>query len=263
MNRPAAASAALLLLLLVPACGFPQEKKPKTEVELWAFRYGVSRFSERGVFRDGSAARTVDFAWLFYALRREGRWILIDTGFDDPAMIKYFNVTWTDPIALLQKAGVAPEDVSLVLLTHAHFDHIGLADRFPNARIIMSEAARKEAAAHAVPPALRRFFGFSKKIDTFNGKLAIDDGIAMVEIGGHDVGSCIIRLDADKIVFTGDEAYLPENWTGPRANGTVVDAKANLDCLEMLKALGPDWLILTQHDPGTVPAAGENPRRLR
>jgi glyoxylase-like metal-dependent hydrolase (beta-lactamase superfamily II) len=50
---------------------------------------------------------------------------------------------------------------------------------------------------------------------TFNGKLAIEGGVTLIEIGGHAPGSCVIRLDLNKIVFTGDDAYLEENWTGP------------------------------------------------
>jgi glyoxylase-like metal-dependent hydrolase (beta-lactamase superfamily II) len=253
-------AAVALGLLFMSLSGFAQAKTD--DLQVWAFRYGTSLFPEKAVFRDGKPDRNVDFAWLFFALRREGRWILVDTGFDDPAMVTYFHVAWTDPIALLAKAGIRPEDVSQVLLTHAHFDHLGLADRFPKARLIMSEAARKDAVAHAAPPALRQFFRFSRQIDTFHGKLAIDDGLVMEEIDGHAPGSCVIRLPKDKVVFSGDEAYLPENWTGPRANGSVANAKANQIFLASLKALGPNFLILTHHDPAIV-TAQDPVRRIR
>jgi N-acyl homoserine lactone hydrolase len=258
--RSVKTAAAVLIFFLASLSLFSQEKPVGDGI--WAFRYGSSSFPENALFKDGNRAHTVDIAWLFYALRRRGRWILIDTGFDDKEMIKYFNVEWTDPLELLKKAGISPEDVSLVLLTHAHFDHVGLADRFPKARLIMSEAARKDAAAHAVPPAQRDFFKFSRQIDTFRGKIVIDGGITMVEIGGHSPGSSIIRLEADKVIFTGDEAYLPENWTGPRPNGTFVDLEANTHFLESLKDLAAQYLILTMHDPAVVPP-GEKIHRLR
>jgi glyoxylase-like metal-dependent hydrolase (beta-lactamase superfamily II) len=246
----------VLLLLLVPAFCFSQPKP--MDDGLWVFRYGISRLAEKAVFADGSRTRTVKIAWLFYALKRRGQWTLIDTGCDDREMIRYFNIEWTDPLVLLREAGIAPEDVSRVLLTHAHFDHIGLADRFPQARIIMSEAARQDAAAHAVPPSLRDFFRFSKRIDTFHGQLDVGDNIIMIEIGGHAAGSAVIRLEADKIIVTGDEAYLPENWTGPRPNGTVINARANADFLNVLHGEEARYLVLSLHDPALVPGKAKN-----
>ncbi len=250
----------LLLLFMVPAVGFPQPSP--TEDGIWIFRYGTSRIAEKAVFSDGSRTRSIDFAWLFYALRRGGRWILIDPGFDSREMIRSFNVEWTSPLDLLKDAGIAPEDVSLLLLTHAHFDHLGMADRFPNARIIMTEAARQDAAGHALPKEKRDFFKYSKRIDTFRGRLAVDAGIVMVEIGGHAAGSAVIRLETEKILFTGDEAYVPENWTGPRRNGTVFNAQANKNFLEALHGEYSRYLVLTSHDPALVPGK-EKILRLR
>ncbi len=71
------------------------------------------------------------------AVRSGGEWTLIDTGIDpiDPNLGKL--------LPRLSEAGIKPEDISTVIITHAHPDHIGGNTddegnvNFPNAQFIM------------------------------------------------------------------------------------------------------------------------------
>jgi glyoxylase-like metal-dependent hydrolase (beta-lactamase superfamily II) len=224
----------------------------ETSFELWAFRYGVSRFPARAVFKDGNPGHMVEFAWLFYALRQGDAWTLVDTGFNDPELVLRFGIEWTDPLKLLEKAGIKAEKISLVLCTHSHFDHIGLVDRFPKARVIISKAARNDAVERASWPRIRAFFKTSTQVFTFDRRLELTDGVVIEEIGGHSAGSSIIKIEREKIIITGDEAYLPENWVKIRTNGAVVNEAANTLFLNELQAVQNEYLILTMHDPAVV-----------
>jgi N-acyl homoserine lactone hydrolase len=42
-------------------------------------------------------------------------------------------------VVVLAEAGVSPADVQHVFLTHAHFDHTGNTDAFPNATFYLQE----------------------------------------------------------------------------------------------------------------------------
>ena len=42
-------------------------------------------------------------------------------------------------LAQLAKAGVKPEEIDIVVLTHLHWDHVGDVDKFPNAEFIVSQ----------------------------------------------------------------------------------------------------------------------------
>jgi glyoxylase-like metal-dependent hydrolase (beta-lactamase superfamily II) len=46
---------------------------------------------------------------------------------------------WQPARTVLSEVGIAPEDVSRVFITHAHFDHMGALDQYPNATFYIQE----------------------------------------------------------------------------------------------------------------------------
>jgi N-acyl homoserine lactone hydrolase len=51
----------------------------------------------------------------------------------------------------LRQIGLKPEDIEILVLTHLHWDHVGQADKFPNARIFVSREEFNYAMA-PLPP---------------------------------------------------------------------------------------------------------------
>jgi glyoxylase-like metal-dependent hydrolase (beta-lactamase superfamily II) len=84
-----------------------------------------------------------------YALRlAEGGVLLLDAGPDIPGGAAGTDAeggTWGEAVAQLAAHGVAPSDVRVVLVTHSHLDHCGLAYRWAEA------GARVRAGAADVP----------------------------------------------------------------------------------------------------------------
>lgn len=81
------------------------------------------------------------------ALRKDGKVILIDTGsnMNDAGKLATFEMlqagdTMDDILDALALAGISPEDVTDVVLTHAHMDHIGALELFPNAHFYIQRA---------------------------------------------------------------------------------------------------------------------------
>lgn len=66
-----------------------------------------------------------------------GKIVLVDAGFTDTAQYKASN--YTRPDLLLPKIGLKAEDITDLIVTHPHFDHIGGIDLFPNAMIWMQQ----------------------------------------------------------------------------------------------------------------------------
>lgn len=74
-----------------------------------------------------------------------GGWLLIDAGFDSPVGEVS---TWEVLVEQALAAGVTPEDVRVVVVTHEHIDHAGLAGRWAGlgARIVVGRAGMRTVA---------------------------------------------------------------------------------------------------------------------
>ena len=69
---------------------------------------------------------------------------MVDVGYNDGdhgnALATQFKLeNWRSPRVVLAECGVTPEEVSHVFITHAHFDHMGGTDHFPNAHFYIQE----------------------------------------------------------------------------------------------------------------------------
>jgi N-acyl homoserine lactone hydrolase len=135
-------------------------------------------------------------------LRGGGRTVLVDTG--------GFGLRWPLRAALADR-GVAPDDVTDVLLTHAHYDHAVNALLFGRARVWISAADLEWACAR--PP------GFDAVPELHAAALADDPrtrrierdgevlpGIEALAAPGHTPGSLAYRVAADDapVLFAGD-----------------------------------------------------------
>ena len=66
-----------------------------------------------------------------------GRTVLVDAGFTDTT--QYPALNYTRPDLVLEKINIKPEQITDLIVTHPHFDHIGGIDLFPNAMLWMQK----------------------------------------------------------------------------------------------------------------------------
>lgn len=148
--------------------------------------------------------------------------ILVDAGFDDPdsAWGRKFVTTWEGVErspgveAGLAMIGVRPEEITHLIITHAHFDHYvgatveqdgGYAPRFPNARHCIGRADRTNSRyANAPDPefmtrmeTLERF----GLLDLVDGDRTIAPGITMLHAPGESPGHSIVRVESGSARF--------------------------------------------------------------
>jgi glyoxylase-like metal-dependent hydrolase (beta-lactamase superfamily II) len=248
------------LLVLAAGAAFSQE------MTLTAVRYGMSRYSSQYLFKDDAAQTPTEFHWLFYLLRTDSRIMLIDCGFSDPDMAKRFGVRLQDPVELLNRIGVQAEAVTDIVATHAHFDHIGTIDRFPNATLWIHARALQSFLQGPFSVSLAAAMRKRTKLSQFTSAIEPLPFMEVIPVEGHAPGSCYIRLELKDrtIILTGDEAYLPENWQKLRGVGTFVDSAKNMQALREFKALAarPGVSIFTFHDPAIVPEVSPQAWRL-
>jgi len=115
--------------------------------------------------------------------------------------------------ASLAAAGVRPDQVTDILISHSHGDHVGglvnaaggLA--FPNAVIRMSAA--EWAAAQDQAPAAALVKAITPKVQTFVPGAVVAPGISSVAIDGHTPGHVGYEIvsGADSLLYIGDAMH--------------------------------------------------------
>ncbi len=97
-----------------------------------------------------------------FVLAKNGdRYVLLDCGFMNDGggaeMAIRFDVPWwISPLRMLDEFGVRPADVTDIVLSHAHFDHMGSIAEFPKARLhIQKREYLSWMEAMALPRAVR------------------------------------------------------------------------------------------------------------
>jgi len=192
-----------------------------------------------GMYEDGR----VDLPFSFMLARRQDRNVLIDTGFmqDERSFSRKFGIpNWISPVRMLSEIGVAAEAVTDIVITHAHFDHMGSIGEFPNARIVIQKSELLSwYEAIALPP---RFGYLTAIIDPDNLRTALeasiehrvtlvdgdkDDvlpGIHVRIASGHTIGQqfVIVETARGRLVVSGDCVYSRRQITGRNNDGVYM-----------------------------------------
>jgi glyoxylase-like metal-dependent hydrolase (beta-lactamase superfamily II) len=169
--------------------------------------------------------------------------VLVDTGFmqDAGSFSRKFGIPdWVSPLTMLAALGIEPGAITDIIVTHAHFDHMGSIAEFPNAQIhIQRSELLSWYEAIALP---RRFAHLTAIIDPDNLRAVLDASIhhrvtlvdgdrddllpgIHVRLGsGHTIGQQFVVIDtaAGRRVVSGDCVYSRRQLTGHGGDGVYV-----------------------------------------
>ena len=156
--------------------------------------------SEQG---DAHIVHVGDTTAASYLLRSDkNELVIIDTGGADNNPV----------LALLAAEGAAPEDVKKIFLTHAHGNHIGGIQLFPNAVIYALESERAALAEKGITLDVGL---------TDNQTLSLGSSeLEILAVPGHSMGNAAYRFD--DILIMGDSAIA-------RADGKIEPILSNAD----------------------------------
>jgi glyoxylase-like metal-dependent hydrolase (beta-lactamase superfamily II) len=191
-----------------------------------------------GMYQDG----VMDLPFSFILAQREGRNLLIDTGFmqEDAChgFARKFGIpTWISPLRLLAEMGLKAEDISDIVVTHAHFDHMGSIAEFPNAHIYIQKSELLSWYEMIALP--RRFGHLTAIVDPDNLRTALDASIqhrltlvdgdkndilpgVHARLGsGHTIGQqfVVVETESGTRVISGDCVYSRRQFTGLQNDG--------------------------------------------
>jgi len=233
-----------------------------------AIRYGTIRdFPVSELVVGAPESEKVDIAMVVWLIRGGGRNVLFDSGFHREKWMKEFT-TFADyvrPDEAVRLAGVAPDQVTDVVISHAHWDHIGGIDLFPKATIWIQRQefayytgdAWQEGGKHGGidPEDMQALV----RINT-EGRLRLVDGDDREILPGiraytgarHTYASQYVRVDgAAPVVLASDNCYLYRNLAEHRASATFseADQPANVrNQVRMVELAGSPDRVVPGHD---------------
>jgi glyoxylase-like metal-dependent hydrolase (beta-lactamase superfamily II) len=201
---------------------------------------------------------------MVFAIRGEGRTIVMDTGFNPVSAKRRGREILCPPQTALRNAGIDSTEVKDVILTHMHWDHAGGMEYFPKAMFHLQESEMAYCTGRCMcQPFLRRPFDvddvqsairalYADRIKFHDGDVEIAPGITLHLIGGHSDGIQSVRVSTRRgwVVLAGDAVHLWGNIRKRNPFPVVVDVARMLKGFDTLEALadGPDHLI-PGHDP--------------
>jgi glyoxylase-like metal-dependent hydrolase (beta-lactamase superfamily II) len=241
---------------------------PAPNYTIDAIRYGtVAHFPLGALVMGAPKDQFTDIAMIFWVIRGGGRTILFDSGCHRQHWLDDFHMTdFLAPDKALEQAGIAPSSVTDVIISHAHWDHMGGIDLFPNAAIWIQKGEYEYYTGAAWQPG-----GQSGGIDpedvlellrrNTRGKLHLVDGDNVEIIPGihtftgsrHTFASQYILVGGEPpYVLASDNVYLYENLRSHRASATFdpSDQPANLAAQQrMMELAGSADRVVPGHDP--------------
>jgi len=254
---------------------------------IWVMEYAwVANYHLSGLIYGAHNQGYRKLPYGYVLIKGQGHAALVDVGYNHKAYgetlaTMYGVENWHPPRTVLAECGVAPENVSSIFITHAHFDHMGNIEDFPNATFYLQE---RELSKWVWSMSLhRRFRWLMLGIDPADilravdlarqGRLVAVDGDRDDVLPGVDLraafdthtwGSMYVQVrnggSANSWVFCGDLAYTMENLRGTDAGdpqyipvGLATGSQYNLimTAEAMVKAVDGDCQrVIPVHEEG-------------
>jgi len=233
---------------------------------------GFTGFPTRELVLHADSARRSDLAFIVWVLKGEGpgatgHTVLFDAGFYREKFIASWKPTnFVRPSEAVAKVSVRPEDVTDIIISHVHWDHVDGADLFPTARVWLQRAEYehyvddrgmpRDRGIDTADAAMLAKLNAAGRVHLIDGDAKeVIPGITAYTGGRHTYASEYIgvRTAHGTVVLASDNLYMYENLaqhTPIAATFTRADSVSNLRAQDRMRQLASDpRLILPGHDP--------------
>jgi glyoxylase-like metal-dependent hydrolase (beta-lactamase superfamily II) len=251
--------------------------------EVYAVRYAtIPAFQVSGLIAGADSSRRLDIAMMVWLLKSsDGRNVLVDAGFHRADFVQRWHPNpFMTPSEAVARAGVKPEDISDVIISHIHWDHLDGIDLFPKARVwiqreefdyyLDSAGAVKHRAIDAGDAKLLAQLAREGRVTLVDGDAKeIIPGITVYTGGKHTFASqfATVHIASGTVVVASDNVYLYENLARHVPIAQTLDSASNLRTQSRMVTLASDpRLIVPGHDPEVFvrfPAPGNGVARIQ
>ncbi len=191
---------------------------PNFESSIFLWRRNVGEKMERPI--------------LMFVIEAAGKKIVVDTGPSAPAEAAKYHPAIVQkpemvPLTALKQAGVNPEEVEQVVLTHLHWDHCYNTELFPNATFFVQRRELEFAMAPypdqeaqyeiGIPGHIPPWQAVRPKMQIVEGDVQdFAKGVHLVSLPGHSPGlmGVAVETSAGVHLIASDHIPLEANWVG-------------------------------------------------
>ncbi len=212
----------------------------------------------------------------WYLIEEDGRLTVVDAG---------VPTSWWSLKGALGRLGRDPSEIEAVVLTHAHFDHVGFAERarrelgvpvwvhendvpltrkpllYGRERSVLSYVATQPRALPIVASFVRTRAYFPSPVARVNrygdeGTLPVPGSPRIVFTPGHTLGHCALHLPERDALIAGDALVMLDPYTGdagPRivARAATADTERAFASLKQLAHTGARVVLTGHGEPWT------------
>jgi len=233
--------------------------------EIRAIRYARLMRRSPDNFIGGDAHDTeMPLNYYVWVISNAARTIVVDTGFGE-AMAKKRQRQIVRPVADgLSALGIAPEQVSDVIITHMHYDHAGNVPLFANARFHLQDKEMEFATGRCMCHGLLNHgyeaddvahlvrCVFAQRVQFHDGTSAVAPGIELHHVGGHTKGMQAVRVRTARgwVVLASDASHFYAHMEQDRAFTVLYNLGDMLEGYNTLRRLATSpQHIIPGHDP--------------
>lgn len=183
-----------------------------------------------------------DLPVLVFLIEGNGLKILVDTGMSSTEIAhKYHHPGSSQPeghaiYEQLEKRGISPEQIDIVILTHLHWDHCYHLNKFTNAKFYVQEI-EYEFAKNPIPLYYKSYeypsIGLTPqfegiKFELLNGEAQIVDGISVYPSPGHSIGHQTVTVNTSEGDYhcCGDLVFTYDNFKSIAQNNYSITPPA-------------------------------------
>lgn len=158
-----------------------------------------------------------------------------------------------DIVAVLNRIGLKPSDIDVLVSTHFHFDHAGNHADFASSRIVTQRECYEYAKANPAAFPVDIWDLPQLKYEMIDGDYELAPGVNLIESSGHVPGhmSVVVRLPkTGTVVLAIDAIYTKENLANDIWDGQVDPIRGRASGHKLAElAQRENGLLITGHDP--------------
>ena len=264
---------ALVALFTATLCTTLAAAEGTPVVKLWRLDCGTVQVNNLDLFSDtfgyvGQKRKLTDSCYL---IQHGQDYMIWDTGLpaglkgaplsSDAPLSPSLAHTLTEQLATLK---VDPKQIALVGISHYHFDHVGQAADFPQAKLLIGkadfDALKSEPVPFGADPSLLAHWlkdGAPSEQLTGDKDIYGDGSVTMLSMPGHTPGSYALLVRLAKkgpVLLSGDVVHFEEQFKVngvPGFNTSRAESLASMDRIQKV-AKSLKATLVVQHDANDI-----------